>query len=148
MRSHSLRRQSFKQWFSTGNRPALYSVLAVVFIAAILAMLNAAGVVSLNGSGNSGGGSLASIKPVSSVGMVIDGKESVNLISKGGEVTVSIDAGSVSTPTVTITTDVETFACLSCGRWQPSEALDSGRITVAGDTALGQTIINQMNIMI
>lgn len=51
-------------------------------------------------------------------------------------------------PTVRITTDVETFACLGCGRWDPAEALGSGKITVAGDTALGETIVNQMNIMI
>ncbi|MCH8799367.1 MAG: maleylpyruvate isomerase family mycothiol-dependent enzyme [Chloroflexi bacterium] len=51
-------------------------------------------------------------------------------------------------PTVRITTDVETFACLGCGRWDPAEALRSGKITVAGDTALGESIVNQMNIMI
>ena len=51
-------------------------------------------------------------------------------------------------PTVTITTDVETFVCLGCGRWDPSEALTSGKVTVSGDTALGNTIVNQMNIMI
>lgn len=51
-------------------------------------------------------------------------------------------------PTVRITTDVETFACLGCGRWDPAEALSSGKITVTGDTALGETIVKQMNIMI
>ena len=51
-------------------------------------------------------------------------------------------------PTVGITTDVETFACLACGRWKPSDVLDSGRITLSGDTTMGQRIINQMNIMI
>ena len=51
-------------------------------------------------------------------------------------------------PTVKITCDVETFACLGCGRWDPAEALRSGKITVAGDKALGETIVNQMNIMI
>jgi uncharacterized protein (TIGR03083 family) len=51
-------------------------------------------------------------------------------------------------PTVRITADVETFACLGCGRWDPAEALSSGKITVTGDTALGETIVKQMNIMI
>ena len=51
-------------------------------------------------------------------------------------------------PTVTITTDVETFARLGCGRWDPAEALSSGKIAVSGDTALGNNIVNQMNIMI
>ena len=50
--------------------------------------------------------------------------------------------------TVRITTDVETFACLGCGRWDPVEALSSGKVTIVGDTALGATIVNQMNIMI
>ena len=50
--------------------------------------------------------------------------------------------------TVRITTDVETFACLGCGRWDPVEALSSGKVTIVGDTDLGATIVNQMNIMI
>ena len=51
-------------------------------------------------------------------------------------------------PTVRITTDVETFVCLGCGRWDPAEALRSGKVTVAGDAALGDNIVKQMNIMI
>jgi uncharacterized protein (TIGR03083 family) len=51
-------------------------------------------------------------------------------------------------PTVKIATDVETFACLGCGRWDPVEALRSGKVTVAGDSDLGETIVKQMNIMI
>ncbi len=52
------------------------------------------------------------------------------------------------TPTVRITTDAETFACLGCGRWDANEALGSGRVAVTGDTALGESIVKQMNIMI
>ena len=58
-----------------------------------------------------------------------------------------LDSGPPS-PTVRITTDVETFCCLGCGRWDPEQALRSGRVVVAGDTALGETIVKQMNIMI
>ena len=53
-----------------------------------------------------------------------------------------------ASPTVRITCDVETFACLGCGRWDPAEALRSGKITVTGDTALGEAIVTNMNIMI
>ncbi len=68
---------------------------------------------------------------------------------------VGIDGGRGSqldseppSPTVKLTTDVETFMCLGCGRWEPAEALGSGKITVSGDVALGESIVDQMNIMI
>ena len=51
-------------------------------------------------------------------------------------------------PTVRITLETETFVCLGCGRWDPAETLRSGKIAVTGDTALGETIITNMNIMI
>jgi len=51
-------------------------------------------------------------------------------------------------PTVKITADVETFMCLGCGRWDPAESISSGKIAVVGDTALGEKIVHQMNIMI
>lgn len=73
----------------------------------------------------------------------------------GRVVSVAIDGGRGSeldteppSPTVKITSDVETFMCLGCGRWDPGESLASGKITVVGDTALGEKIVNQMNIMI
>ncbi len=49
--------------------------------------------------------------------------------------------------TVRITLDAETFNCLGCGRWEPDEVLRSGRISIEGDTALGESIVRQMNIM-
>jgi len=52
------------------------------------------------------------------------------------------------TPTVRLTMDPETFACLGCGRWTPAAALQAGKVHISGDTALGQTILTQMNIMI
>ena len=73
----------------------------------------------------------------------------------GRVVTVGVEGGRGSewdseppSPTVRITFDAETFACLGCGRLDPNEALRSGRVTVAGDTALGETIVKLMNIMI
>ena len=50
-------------------------------------------------------------------------------------------------PTVRISLDAETFNCLGCGRWEPDEVLQSGRVSIEGDTALGETIVRQMNIM-
>jgi len=52
------------------------------------------------------------------------------------------------TPTVRLTMDVETFTCLGCGRWTPEAAVKTGKVQMTGDTALGQTILAQMNIMI
>lgn len=43
--------------------------------------------------------------------------------------------------------DVETFTCLGCGRWTPEATLQAGKVQLIGDTALGQTILAQMNIM-
>ena len=51
-------------------------------------------------------------------------------------------------PAVRITTDVETFACLGCGRWDPEESMRSGKVRIEGDQTLGRHIVNQMNIMI
>ena len=50
-------------------------------------------------------------------------------------------------PTVSITLDAETFGCLGCGRWNPEEVLQSGKVSIQGDTALGESIVRQMNIM-
>ena len=52
------------------------------------------------------------------------------------------------TPTVRLTMDAETLTCLGCGRWTPEAVLKAGKVQITGDTALGQTILGQMNIMI
>jgi hypothetical protein len=44
--------------------------------------------------------------------------------------------------------DVETFTCLGCGRWQPREVLQSGKVQIDGSRALGEAIVAQMNFMI
>ena len=50
-------------------------------------------------------------------------------------------------PTVRISLDAETFGCLGCGRWDPDEVLGSGKVSIEGDTGLGESVVRQMNIM-
>jgi uncharacterized protein (TIGR03083 family) len=50
-------------------------------------------------------------------------------------------------PTVRLTMDVETFVCLGCGRWAPEQMLASGKVQIAGDRALAERIVAQMNFM-
>ncbi len=50
-------------------------------------------------------------------------------------------------PTVHLTMDVQTFACLGCGRWEPRHVLASGKVRIEGDRALAETIVTQMNFM-
>jgi len=51
-------------------------------------------------------------------------------------------------PTVSLTMDVETFACLGCGRWEPDRVIESGKVRIRGDRALGEAVLSQMNFMI
>jgi len=51
-------------------------------------------------------------------------------------------------PTVRLSMDVETFTCLSCGRWAPGQLFAAGKVQIDGDQRLGRTIVEQMNIMI
>ncbi len=51
-------------------------------------------------------------------------------------------------PTVSLTMDAQTFACLGCGRWGPGEAIGTGKVQIHGDRALGEAIMGQMNFMI
>jgi uncharacterized protein (TIGR03083 family) len=51
-------------------------------------------------------------------------------------------------PTVSFNMDLETFACLVCGRWEPRSVLDKGLIRIHGDRALGENIVEQLNFMI
>ena len=53
-----------------------------------------------------------------------------------------------ASPTVRLTMDVETFACLCCGRWEPGSVLNTGKVRIEGDKALGEGVVEQMNIMI
>jgi uncharacterized protein (TIGR03083 family) len=53
-----------------------------------------------------------------------------------------------ATPAVRLTMDVETLNCLGCGRWTPGDVLASGKVHIAGDRGLGESIVRQMNFMI
>ena len=50
-------------------------------------------------------------------------------------------------PTVTITVGVEDFTRLACGRSDPSEALVTGAVAIAGDVELGGQVVHQLNYM-
>ncbi len=67
--------------------------------------------------------------------MVVDG-------GRGRELEQAPDS-----PSVRIALDSETFGCLGCGRWDPEEVLQSGKVSIEGDTALGESMVRQMNIM-
>jgi uncharacterized protein (TIGR03083 family) len=73
----------------------------------------------------------------------------------GRTLSISVEGGRAkpldtppATPTVRLTMDVETFNCLGCGRWDPSQVIESGKVQIDGDRTLGQTIVTQMNFMI
>ena len=51
-------------------------------------------------------------------------------------------------PDVRLAMDVETFVCLGCGRWEPSQALSQGSVVIEGDEALGEAILRGMNFMV
>jgi len=51
-------------------------------------------------------------------------------------------------PTVRLIMEVETFARLGCGRWEPEASLHAGKVQIEGDQALGETIVKQMAFMI
>jgi uncharacterized protein (TIGR03083 family) len=53
-----------------------------------------------------------------------------------------------ASPTVSLSMDVETFTCLSCGRWEAEPAIEAGKVLMDGDQRLGKRIVEQMNIMI
>ena len=60
----------------------------------------------------------------------------------------AVAAEAPASPTVTITTDVETYVCLANGRWTAAEALERGRVSFAGDATLGRLVIDNLATMI
>jgi len=51
-------------------------------------------------------------------------------------------------PTVTLTMDVETYAAVGFGRWDPETVLADGRIRIDGDQELGLAVARAMNFMV
>ena len=56
-------------------------------------------------------------------------------------------SSSPDAPTVTLSMDAQTLACLGLGRWDPSASLDAGQVKIAGDAELGRAVVGQMNFM-
>ena len=51
-------------------------------------------------------------------------------------------------PDVWIGMDVETFGCLSCGRWTPEQIAGRGHLEMRGDETLGRRVLDEMNVML
>jgi hypothetical protein len=49
-------------------------------------------------------------------------------------------------PTVRLTMDGETYACLAFGRWASAKVLQAGRVLLAGDRQLGRSIVRHMAV--
>jgi uncharacterized protein (TIGR03083 family) len=48
---------------------------------------------------------------------------------------------------VRLVMDLETFVCLSCGRWPPERPIRVGLVEIDGDRELGVRVANSMNIL-
>jgi uncharacterized protein (TIGR03083 family) len=48
---------------------------------------------------------------------------------------------------VRLVMDLETFVCLSCGRWPPERTLRLERVQVQGERELGTRVVSAMNVM-
>ncbi|HEY7708540.1 MAG TPA: hypothetical protein VIG57_00730 [Candidatus Entotheonella sp.] len=49
-------------------------------------------------------------------------------------------------PTVRLSMDSETFACLCFGRWNAEKVLELGRVSLAGGRELGRTMVQQLTV--
>ena len=56
-------------------------------------------------------------------------------------------AGFPSELDVRLVMDLQTFVCLSCGRWDPERTLRVGLVEIEGDRELGARIVSSMNIL-
>ncbi len=76
-----------------------------------------------------------------------DAGRSIAVVVEGRARVVGPDEIPVS-PTVRITTDVETFCCLGGGRRDPAAALAAGDVVIDGDRDLGEAVVLSLNFMI
>jgi uncharacterized protein (TIGR03083 family) len=73
----------------------------------------------------------------------------------GGELAVTVEDGRAREledipreADVRLAMDLQTFTCLSCGRWGGREALGAGLVQLDGDTELGRRVVEAMNFML
>ena len=73
----------------------------------------------------------------------------------GGTIALNMDGGRAhrldaapESPTVGLTMDLTAFNALGTGRWTAEQALTNGAVAIAGDRALGERIVGEMNFMI
>ncbi len=72
---------------------------------------------------------------------------------QAGDVAVRVSDGKARSveapaePDLTLTMSAETYACLTCGRWEPADVLADGRVQVDGDQALAGRILEGMAII-
>ena len=73
----------------------------------------------------------------------------------GGTIALNMDGGRAhrmdaapASPTVRLTMDLTAFNALGTGRWTAEPALAEGSVAIAGDRALGERIVAEMNFMI
>lgn len=73
----------------------------------------------------------------------------------GGTIAIGVEGGRAKrldgvppAATVRLSTDLETFNALGCGRWDAARALAEGRVKLEGDDGLGRTVLEQMNFMV
>ena len=75
----------------------------------------------------------------------------------GGSIALNMDGGRAhrmdaaaapASPTVRLTMDLTAFNALGTGRWTAEAALAAGAVAIAGDRALGERIVEEMNFMI
>ena len=69
----------------------------------------------------------------------------IPVLVEGGRAKV-VDGAETGAPAVTVTMDTETFLVLAVGR--QTAAQRAGQITIDGDADLGQTIVDNLNMMI
>jgi len=66
---------------------------------------------------------------------------------------IAVDAGRGAlvarppAPTVRLVCDLATFFCLCGGRWTPERVNEEGRVTIEGDVALGEKIVDAMTVI-
>lgn len=85
---------------------------------------------------------------------VLDGTVTV-LVEARPQVSILVENGrgsrlseTVPAPLVAISTDIETFFCLSLGRWSSERAIANGRVRLEGNEGLGRRILDSMNVML